>query len=160
MPSILFVCTANRFRSPLAALFFARQVVGHGNDADFRVMSAGTWATQGQPAMSDALQLAKEKNLNLGYHKSRMVSEAILLRTDLILVMETGHKEGIQNDFPEAADRIFLLTEAVGEPPVDIPDPYMDGVPADAVAKEIFSLIEAGYEKIIDLAWKMVEKKK
>ncbi|MFU8827432.1 MAG: hypothetical protein ACNA70_08065, partial [Brevefilum sp.] len=50
MASVLFVCTANRFRSPIASIFFAKAVVRHGDDGEIRVSSAGTWTVAGQPA--------------------------------------------------------------------------------------------------------------
>ena len=153
MSSILFVCTANRFRSPLAALYFAREVVRRGDDQGISVSSAGTWAITGMPAMPKAVKLAREYDLDLSYHRSRVVTEEILSETDLILVMESGHKEAITHEFPDTEGRVFLLTEAAGKLPVDIPDPYGEkhAPPAD-VAIEIVDLIEEGYHKIIELA--------
>ena len=160
MPSILFVCTANRFRSPIAALYFAREVVRRGDDKYISVSSAGTWSTTGMPAMPKAVKLAKEFDLNLSYHRSRVVSEDILSISDLILVMESGHKEAITHEFPETQGRVFLLTEAVGKIPADIPDPYGEKrvLPED-VLNEIIEMIDEGYEQIVDLAMKMEVKR-
>jgi protein-tyrosine-phosphatase len=158
MPSILFVCTANRFRSPLAATYFARQVVRNGDDDNFSISSAGTWATPGQPAMPKLIELAKNFDLNLSYHKSRIVTEEILSQADLILVMETGHKEAITHEFPETADRVFLLTEAVDESPVNIQDPYgPKHASSGEVFREIVNLLDEGYDQIINLGWRMKE---
>ncbi|MDT8382081.1 MAG: hypothetical protein RQ728_07480 [Brevefilum sp.] len=153
MVSILFVCTANRFRSPLAALYFAREIVRRGDVHEIGSASAGTWGVDGLPAMATAVELAKDYSLNLGDHNSRIISEEILSGTDLILVMETGLREGIVHEFPAYVDRVFLLTEAVGEPPSDIDDPYgpRQASPTD-VAREIIELISKGYDQIIKLA--------
>lgn len=160
MPSILFVCTANRFRSPIAALYFAREVVRRGDDKYISVSSAGTWSTTGMPAMPKAVKLAKEFDLNLSYHRSRVVSEDILSISDLILVMESGHKEAITHEFPDTQGRVFLLTEAVGKIPADIPDPYGEKqAPPKDVFDEIIEMIDEGYEQIIDLAMKMEVKR-
>jgi len=161
MPSILFVCTANRFRSPIASLYFAREVVSRGDDQDIQVASAGTWASPGLPAMSKAFQLAQEYGLNLSYHKSRIVSEGLLAQSDLILVMENGHKEAIIHEFPETLVRIYLLAEVVEGLDVNISDPYGKAqADPEEVVKEIIDLIDGGYEKIVALAREKAGKRK
>lgn len=159
MASILFVCTANRFRSPLAALYFAREVVRHGDEKNISVSSAGTWTISGMPAMPKAVQLGKEYQLDLSYHRSRVVTEETLNEADLILVMEAGHKEAITHEFPGTNGRVYLLTEAAGKLPADISDPYgRKQAPADEVASEIVALIDEGYEQIVALALEMTTK--
>ena len=157
MPSILFVCTANRFRSPLAALYFAREVVRHNDDQDFEVSSAGVWTRDGLPATEDVIDFAEQFDLNLSFHKSRVVSKDILSSADLILVMEAGQKEAIAQEFPGIKNRIFLLAEAAGYPPYDIPDPYQSKEPYQHIGGEIVQLIDQGYENIKKLAWELVK---
>ena len=159
MPSILFVCTANRFRSPLASLYFAREVVRHGDDQDFRVASAGTWTRPGEPAMARAIRIAEEHDLNLSYHKSRLINGEMLSQADLILVMDSGHKESLTHEFPSINPRTFLLTEAVGAPSTDIADPYTTDASASHVAEEILKIIDQGYQKIITLAREKAEER-
>jgi len=158
MPSILFICTANRFRSPLAALYFAREVVNHNDDQDFQVSSAGVWTRDGLPATEDVIDFAEQYDLNLSFHKSRVVSKDILSSADLILVMESGQKEAIAQEFPVIKNRIFLLTEAVDYPPYDIPDPYHSKEPYEHIGGEIVQLLDHGYEKLTKLAWELVQK--
>ena len=152
MPSILFVCTANRFRSPIAAIAFARQVVKRGDDHHINISSAGTWTVPGLPATPDALKQAQKYNLNLSLHKSRLISLEILSQADLVLVMDANHKEGITHEFPVVADKIYLLAEVTNEASYDIPDPYSTDETPSVVAKEIVEMIERGYEKILALA--------
>lgn len=154
MRSILFVCTANRFRSPIAEAAFAREVVNRGDESAVQVSSAGTWTVSGQPPTSDAIQQAKKYALNLTLHKSRLITENILSESDLILVMEANHKEALAHEFPTSADRIYLLAEAANRTPYDIPDPYGTDEPPEVVAHEIIEIIDEGYEQIIELAHK------
>jgi protein-tyrosine-phosphatase len=156
MPSILFICTANRFRSPLAALYFAREVVRHNDDQNLQVSSAGVWTRDGLPATEDVIDFAKQYSLNLNYHKSRLVSEEILSSSDLILVMESGQKEAITQEFSGIKNKIFLLTEAVGYPPYDIPDPYQSKEPYEYIGEEIIKMIDQGYDQIVSLGKKLV----
>jgi protein-tyrosine phosphatase len=157
MPSVLFICTANQFRSPLAALYFAREVVRHGDDEDFRVASAGVWTRDGRPATDDVIEFAQGYALNLSFHKSRVVTEEILKKADLILVMEAGQKEALSQEFPYLRAHIYLLTEAVGQPPYDIPDPYKSKEPYHRIGREIIQMIDRGYDPIIKLAQEMAQ---
>lgn len=150
---MLFVCTANRFRSPIAAIHFARQVVLHGDDQQISVSSAGTWTSDGQPVTPDALILAEEYGLNLSLHKSRLLTRDMISNENLILVMENSHKEAILQEFPFAAKRVFLLSEAAIGNPYDIPDPYVDDEPPDLIAREIIEMIDRGYERIVHLTY-------
>jgi len=155
MPSILFVCTANRFRSPIAAIAFAREVVKRKDDHHLTISSAGTWTVNGLPATDDAQKEAEKYGLNLSLHKSRVITEKILSQADLALVMEHNHKEAITQEFPFSASKVFLLAEAANGLPYDIPDPYGTNEPPDVVAQEIIEMINRGYKKIVDLVLKL-----
>ncbi len=123
MPSVLFVCTANQIRSPFAAALFRRKLEARGLDlTPWRIESAGTWTEEGFPVWPPLRGVARRWNLELDGHRSRPVSWALLRHFDLILVMESGHKEALQVEFPAAAKRIFLLSEMSG-PPFDVSDP-------------------------------------
>ena len=153
MPSIVFVCTANRFRSPIAAIAFARQVVKRGDDHRITISSAGTWTVTGMPATPDAFKQAEKYGLNLSMHKSRSISQEILAQADLVLVMEANHKEGITLEFPVAADKVYLLAEVTKGVSYNIPDPYSTDESPAVVAKEIVEMIDRGYEKILQLTF-------
>jgi len=155
MPSILFVCTANRFRSPIAAAYFARRLRVHGHERGFRVSSAGTWTASGQPVTADALSIARDHSLHLDAHRSRPISTKILTGIDLALVMEANHQEAIRQDFVGVSDRMVLFSQAAGFAPFDVPDPYTSDESPDVVAKEIFDMIDQGYDRIIALARKL-----
>lgn len=155
MPAILFVCTANRFRSPIAAFSFAQEAEQRKNDHRIRVASAGTWTYNGHPATNEAQNEAIKYGLNLSLHKSRLITESILNDVDLVLVMDANHKEAITQEFPHTASKVFLLTEVALGTPYDIPDPYNTTEPPDEVAEEIVSMIAQGYEKIFELALKL-----
>ncbi|MCB0073827.1 MAG: hypothetical protein KDE20_20305, partial [Caldilineaceae bacterium] len=112
MPAVLFVCTANRIRSPLAAALFQRRLAAGEDAATWRVASAGTWADDGLPAMAAAQQVAAEAGLDLSEHRSRRVEELDLADFDLILTMTTGQAEALRVEMPGHAARILPLTQA------------------------------------------------
>lgn len=120
MHSVLLVCTANICRSPMAeALLRAR--LGEAA-VDWRIESAGTWALDGEQAAPRAIKVLKTRGIDLSQHRSRVVDPNMLNQSRLVLVMEKGHKEALQVEFPRYAHKVFLLSEMVGED-FEIKDP-------------------------------------
>ena len=153
MPSVLFVCTADRFRSPLAAALFKHRLEHEQNAQDWSVGSAGTWADPDKVVIPPTKWVANHLHLDLGAHKSRRISRELLRTYDLILVMEDNHREGLLVEFPEIESHLFLLSEVAVGRAYNIPDPHVQ--PGDTfqdVATELSDLIEKGYPSIRDLA--------
>jgi len=153
MPSILFVCLANRYRSPLAAAFFRNRLEQVADRGRWSVGSAGTWAQSGLPPDARALQDARDKGLDIKSHRSRQINAVLLTQSNLVLVMEAGQKVALQVEFPKEREKIFLLSEAAEGVPYDIPDPFgPDGATHQEIANELYELIKRGFEKICNLA--------
>jgi protein-tyrosine-phosphatase len=89
---LLFVCTGNTCRSPMAEAI-ARAMVSAGGVADLSVSSAGTSAWDGSPASDPAVLVAMEHGMDLTGHRSRVLSREIVERADLILTMGPHHLE-------------------------------------------------------------------
>jgi len=147
MTSILFVCKANRYRSPIAAACFTDELIKHQQEQGWYISSAGTWTMDGVPPVPDAILEAKQLGLDIQSHRSRVVTADMLQEADLTLVMEQGQKEALQIEFPAYRQKVALLTEAVEEKPYDIADP-MDDPQNLKVGPEIQRLIQEGFEKI------------
>lgn len=151
-PSVLFVCTANRCRSPVAAALFHQKLAGAGLDGMVRVESAGTWAEEGLPTTSLAKEAASERRLDLEGHRSRSVSASLLRQFALILVMEAGQREALHAEFPEVADRIHLLTATAGSA-YDLADPHGTDLSGyRRLIEELEALLDRGFERILALA--------
>jgi len=117
---ILFVCTGNTCRSPMAEALFRAKTQGEG----FEVRSAGVAAYDGQPASLHAIQVLQERGIE-SQHKSTRLNGELLAWSDLILTMTGSHKQAIQTYFPEAREKVYTLREFVGvEGYADIADPY------------------------------------
>lgn len=106
---ILFVCTGNTCRSPMAEELF-REKTGTG-DNRFQVISAGTSAGRGVPAAEEAVQALKERGLDLSEHQSRPITGELLKEADLILTMTRNHKETLLQMEPGVGDKVFTLKE-------------------------------------------------
>lgn len=115
------------------------------------VLSAGTWTTDGMPAMIDAIQQAKKIGLDIHKHRSKAITRDMLQEADLVLVMENGQKEALQIEFPSHRRKILLLSEAAKGIPYDIPDPVTNLSNTDVVS-EIYELIHTGFDKICELS--------
>jgi len=92
---ILFVCTGNTCRSPLAEAI-ARKIAIERGLQDVESMSAGTSAHDGSPASDGALLVGMERNMDLGQHRSQTLTRALVREADLILAMGPHHLERIE----------------------------------------------------------------
>jgi len=121
--SVLFVCTGNICRSPIAEGIF-RQLLG--NRKDIEVASAGVHAVRGQPPSLYAVQVCEEESVDISALRSQPLTAALIERATHIFAMTGAHLETIQMLFPDAAEKSFLLRE-FEEPDTtvwrDVPDP-------------------------------------
>ena len=147
MISILFVCTANRYRSPIAAACFKTELMKRGEDKHWIVSSAGTWAMDGYPPMPAAILEARQLGLDIQEHRSRGITADMLQESDLVVVMEQGHKESLQVEFRAYREKVVLLSEIAEGSSYDIADPVTDPETLE-VGPQICRLVEAGFEKI------------
>lgn len=106
MMKILFVCTGNTCRSPLAETLLKEKL------PDAEVQSAGLFAAYGQPASRGAIEVLKQRGLTLN-HLSQPVSESLLQWADLVLVMTTQHKQSLALQFPAHQTKLFTLKEYI-----------------------------------------------
>ena len=153
MPSILFVCRANQFRSPIAASILKQKIKINGEPSDWQISSAGTWTKTGLPVPFDVINIANRMGITgISQHITRQVTAEILDPVDLIIVMEENQKEALRIEFVKKRSNIFMFSEIVENQFYNIPDPALPGVDPEAVINDIRTLIEKGYLRIIELA--------
>lgn len=155
MPSVLFVCTANRFRSPLASAFFRKALDLSAMRGQWDVDSAGTWALPDLPVLPAVSLIASSHDLDLARHRSKPVTGGLLASQDLVLVMESGHREALQHEFPSTAERIHLLSQVVEGRTYDIPDLTGSMETIAEIGEELNDLIQKGLVNICDLALRL-----
>jgi protein-tyrosine phosphatase len=118
--TVLFVCTGNTCRSPMAEALCRKVLnVRAGPHNRFRVVSAGTRASEGESADPMAQEVMREVHLDLGAHQTQPLNPGLLDVADWIFTMTRAHRESILGVMPECRDRIRLLSDR-GQ---DIPDP-------------------------------------
>ena len=118
---ILFVCTGNICRSPMAEYILRARL---GNNPGWKVASAGVAAAHGEPASEEAVVVCRELGLDLRPHGSQPVTRELMETSRWVVVMTETHREILARQYPEFHARIRLLKSfgfsgAFG----DIPDP-------------------------------------
>jgi protein arginine phosphatase len=143
---VLFVCTGNICRSPMAEALFAAKAKRMGDS--FTVHSAGTWALEGSPASSNAMVVMANRGLDLNAHRGTMIDRALMDQADAIIVMTRNHREALVAEFPHHRAKIHLMSELRNQT-FDIGDPY-GGVLAEyeSCARQLERLVEDGYDRI------------
>jgi len=150
MHSVLFICTGNICRSPMAEGLLKSKVSGEVDD--WRIESAGTWTINGEPAALNARIAMQEMGIEIDDHRSRIINPGIIDEFSLIITMERGHKEALRIEFPQVASRVYLLSEMVGKS-FDIVDPIGGPlVDFQTTAREIDQLLSQGFNRIEELS--------
>jgi len=149
--TVIFVCTGNVCRSPMAAGLFYDRLVRDKADGRVGVRSAGLWALEGQAASAYALQVMEEHGLDISAHRGRNLTQVDVDEADLILVMTRRHADIIARDFRRTEDKVFLVSEMAGEQQ-DIEDPYAGSLlEYRRSAAELSDWIERGYPRMMQL---------
>lgn len=138
MKKILFVCTGNTCRSPMAEGIFNYGVSQREDLAGkFAAFSAGLSACEDEPASVNSIKVLQDEwGIDISPHRSRRLDGGDVGAACLVLAMTRGHKDAVMSAFPSAGPKIFTLKEYAffaGEGSrcpqeydyaLDIPDPY------------------------------------
>lgn len=149
--SVLFVCTANQCRSPMAEGFLKSLAAQHGEPDRWQVQSAGTWAEPGRPATPFSQAVMQRRHVDLSGHRSRPIDAELLAAASVVLVMTCHHREALQAEFPEAQGKVHMLSELIDRD-FDIEDPYGGSLnDYELCATELQMILTNGYDRLVDM---------
>ncbi len=117
---VLFVCTGNICRSPLAASLLERALKDRG--LEVQVASAGTGAWDGAPVSEGAYLVGLERGLDLSGHRARLLTRELVDEADLILTMARHHRARVDELGGEG--KVFVLGEYAGKGADEVSDPF------------------------------------
>ena len=145
---ILFVCTGNTCRSPMAEAMMRRMLEERGV-GEIEVTSAGTGAYDGAPASEGAYLVGLENGLDLSTHRARRLTREMIAQSDLILTMSPQHRDRALD--LGGGDRAFLLGTYAGRQGEDaaVNDPF--GAELDeyrTTFKELESLVQVAITRL------------
>ena len=138
----------------MAEVLFREHLEQKGLADGWRVESAGVWAMDDVPAMALAREVMNERGLNLTHHRSQGIHADLLREFDLILVMEDAHRRSLQRNYPDEADKVYLLKAMVGQDG-NVDDPvYGTKETYRGTVEELEDLLVQGFKRIEDLTSK------
>ncbi len=106
MKTLLFVCTGNTCRSPMAE-GIARQVLA--DNGNWRIVSAGTGAINGQPPSPNAVKAMRLSGVDISGHRSQMVNARLVEEATLIVGLTRSHVDNLLYLYPQASTKTFTL---------------------------------------------------
>ncbi|MAE62551.1 MAG: threonylcarbamoyl-AMP synthase [Planctomycetaceae bacterium] len=141
--TVLFVCSGNTCRSPMAAALARTDL----NDPRIDVISAGVFAGSGSPMSDDARRAVEQLGVDPGAHRSQALTPELLAQADVVFGMTQSHVAAAHQMSPASADKIKLL-DADG---ADIDDPIGAGL--DMYVECATRIRTLTQQRLNDLTW-------
>ncbi|MGC8828491.1 MAG: ribose 5-phosphate isomerase B [Verrucomicrobiia bacterium] len=120
MKTVLFVCTGNVCRSPMAEALFNQLSQGRIN---YKALSAGICAVKGDRASLNAVEAMRQIGIDISEFRSQPLTQDLVKNADYIFCMTRAHLETVISLYPGAAEKSFLVMEFTENEDQDIPDP-------------------------------------
>lgn len=140
--NLLFVCTGNTCRSPMAAAI-ARAELERRGWTHVSVKSAGAATNEGHPASDNTLRVLSENGIDLSDHRTTPLSPELVQQADLILVMSPSH--------------LFAVTDMGGTDKVALITDFLDGDEAGSPVEDPFGDDESAYRRTYDQLARSIE---
>jgi low molecular weight protein-tyrosine-phosphatase len=152
MIKVMFVCTGNVCRSPMAHYYMQKKVKDLGLENEFLISSCGTYAVTGEHATDNAIVSMKEYDVNLENHRATNIEDTDIDNYDYVITLTTRHKDNVLYHYPKLKGKVFTLKEFVLDDVkyMDIDDPWgLNIIVYKDTAKEIVEYVDKLIEKLV-----------
>ncbi|MFQ5822639.1 MAG: hypothetical protein ACE5JB_01125 [bacterium] len=157
--NILFVCTGNSCRSPIAEGLMKSRISSELKDK-VTVRSAGTLGLEGNPATEYAIAVANDLGADISQHRSQGLSEALVKESDIIFAMSPEHKAFVERQNPEVRENVFLLRTFGRNPDEKITDSIEDPIGGSLeVYQKCGEIIDSELNRILPRLRQIIEEK-
>ena len=148
---IIFVCTGNICRSPMAHHYTQKKLYEMNLEEQIIVESAGTYAYTGSEATEYAIKAMKMYDVDMSKHKATKIENVDINDIDYVFCMTANHKRYLVSLYPRLNDKIFTLKEFIGENKnIDIEDPWgYDEKTYAKTAKDIVEIVDKQIDKLV-----------
>ncbi len=143
---IVFVCTGNTCRSPMAEYLF-KDLMEKMNIYNMEVTSAGIFAFEGEEPSKFSVRVMLEKGIDISSHKSKRLTIDLVKEASIVYTMTKDQLFILKEMYPKFKDKILTLGEE------DIEDPFGLDIEKyrevrDKIEKEIIKIIENLKERV------------
>lgn len=147
-PEVIFICTGNTGRSPMAEAL-AKQLV-QKNNWNIDVESRGVNVDPKEITPEKGTEtLLKQRGIDISDHRAQSLTEQDITKADYLLTMTESHKEKVLKRFPQSAGKVFTLAEFAKNENKDLDDPWEKPMPAyQKVADQLDTYLPLALEKI------------
>lgn len=150
MLRVLFICTGNTCRSPMAEVLFRELVQKGKRENEIMSISAGVAAWIDIPASWQALEVMKQQGIDLAKHRARSLTPELVHAADLVLTMTEYHKDAVLALVPEATEKVYTIREFAAGEAGDVVDPYGASVEVyRECASELSKYLTKSWDKIL-----------
>lgn len=112
--NILFVCTGNTCRSPMAKCLC--ELIVNERELNVNCDSAGIFAMEGAPCSEYSALVMRKRGISLDKHRSKPVTNTLAAKADMIVCMTKEHSLILCQRFPSIAEKVITLSEDVSDP--------------------------------------------
>ncbi len=146
-PLLIFICTGNICRSPMAEYLMRRRLSAR---SPWQVSSAGLSTFNGQPASEQGIAVLAEQGIDMRLHRSRLLTRDLVDAASILVVMTSAHRDLLLGQYHDAREKVFLLRSfAPGDRSGDIEDPIGSSASVYRVTRDAIDDALPGLQEFI-----------